>query len=283
LQRDIDDQIADVIRQVPTHFALTNVSSGCTKTLKVLNATNQEATLWVAGQAKVGINIFSVTGTNTFTFLASQDGLQFNPFSVATYPAAQAPGFQVASVPTQSNLPSSAIQQAIAGGTWEAGVGNYQFIRVQMTSGNGPASIIMAASVDGSYQEAFNTPTNLGVSMGVVYPSTTSSAGVNTMAIPARPNASINLTYLDVQLVGPGFGGNAMLRVWDGAIGTNVPLWQGFPPSPVGSVGTDWTPTLPKDSQGNTGIQGTPGNAMNIQIINLGNTFAVMNARYTYM
>jgi hypothetical protein len=265
-------------------MALTNVSSGATKTSKVLTATNQEVTIWCAGQAKVGINIFSVTGTNTFTFLQSQDGVSFSPLSVAPYPAAQAPGFQVGGVATQTNLPTSAVQTATAAGQWEVNVGNIQFIRVQMTAGNGPAKVIIAASVDGSYQEAFLTPTNIGVSSSVVFPSTTSTASdTNTMTIPAVPNATINLTFLEVSLAGGGFGANAQLRIWDSAVGNGVPLFSDFITAPVGSVGTVQKINLPTDAQGNVGLQGTPGNAMVVQIRNLGNTSSIMNSRVSYL
>ncbi len=278
-----DDEVIAAIRSVPRHHAPTSVVGGCIKRTAVLNALNQAATLWVAGQAKAAFNIFSVTGTSTFTFLGSVDGVQFNPMSVQTYPQTLAAGFQVGGVATQGNLPGTAVQTATGAGQFEVDVGNLAWVRVQMTAGVGPASVILAASVDGSYQEAFNSPTNLGVSQGVVYPSTTSSGGVNTMLIPARANACINLTFLDVEVFSGGFGSNAVLRIWDGAINTNVPLWQGVVPSPTGSVGASWLPALPKDAQGNTGIQGTPGNAMTVQIINLGNAYAAMNARYTYM
>ena len=260
------------------------VSSGCTKVTKVLNATNQEVTIWCVGQSKVGINIFSVTGTNTFTFLASQDGIQFTPVSVAPYPAAQAAGFQIGGVATQGNVPAANVQTATAAGTFEVNVANWQFIRVQMTAGNGPAKVIMTASVDGSYQEAFLTPTNIGITQSIVYPSTTSTASdVATMTIPAVANATINLTFCEVNMAGPGFGANAQLRIWDGSVGTNVPLFQDFLTGPVGSVGTSQVLNLPKDAQGNVGLQGTPGNAMTIQIKNLGNVSTCINARVSYL
>jgi hypothetical protein len=279
-----DDEVIDAIKSVPSHYALTNVSSGATKVTKKLNAANQESTIWVAGQSKVGINIFSVTGTPTFTFLGSTDGVQYNPVSVAPYPAAQAAGYQIGGVATQANLPAGAIQTASAAGQWEVNVGNLQFFRVQMTAGAGPASLIMAASVDGSYQEAFQTPTNIGVTQSIVYPSTTSTASdLNTMTIPAVTNATINLTFLEVSMTGGGPGGNAQLRIWDNAVGNGVPLYSCFLTPPTGSVGTVQKINLPTDAQNNIGVQGTPGNALVVQIRNLGNTSSIINARVSYL
>lgn len=282
---EIVDVLLFVLLVVPILLgALTNVSSGATKVTKTLNALNQEVTMWVAGQSKFGINIFSVTGTNTFTFLGSTDGLQFNPISVAPYPAAAAAGITVGGVATSSPLPAAAVQTATTAGTFEGTVGNLQFVRVQMTTGNGPASVILAASVDGSYQEAFLTPTQLGVTLAVNYPSTTSTAAdVNTMTIPAQANRTINLTFLEVSLTGFGFGGNAQLSIWDNAVGNGVPLFSDFITSPVGSVGTVQKINLPTDSQGNVGIQGRPGNALVVQIRNLGQTSSIINARVSYL
>jgi hypothetical protein len=278
-----DNEVAESILGVPTHYAPSNITVGATKVSKVLNATNQEVTMWVAGMAKIGINIFSVTGTNTFTFLASQDGIQFNPVSVAPYPAAQAAGFQVGGVATQGNLPAGAVQTATGAGSWEVNVSNYAFFRVQMTAGNGPASVLLAGSVDGSYQEAFLTPTQLGVTTSVVYPSTTSTASdLNTCTIPAQANRTINLVFCEVSLVGPGFGGNAQIRIWDGAVGNGVPLFSDFLTSPVGSVGTVQKINLPTDAEGNVGIQASPGNAMVIQIRNLGTTSSIINTHVSF-
>lgn len=277
-----DEEVCRAIRAVPVHRALTNVASGCTKVSKLLNAVGAEATLWVVGQDKIGINIFGVTGTITLTIFGSVDGIKYDPVSVMTYPATVATGFPIGGVPTTGNLPTAAVTTATANAQFELLVGNLQFVRVQQTAGTGTAKVIIAASVDGSYQEAFQTPTNLGVTLGVVYPSTTSSGGVNTMTIPAVVNAAINLTFLDVEMAGPGFGANAQLRIWDGAIGVGTPLFSSYLTGPVGSVGTQQVINLPKDSQGNVGIQGTPGNAMNIQIVNLGSTSAIMNARYSF-
>lgn len=238
-----------------------------TRVAKTLNAVNQEVTIWCEGQSKVGISIRSVTGTPTFTFYGSLDGLVFTTLGVGVYPSA--------------TPPSTVVTTASAAGSWEVNVQNYKFIRVQMTSGSGPATVVMTASIDGAYQEAF-ADAAAGVSLGHLFPSTTSSAGVNTMTIPAQANRAINLTFLDVELVGVGFGGNAMLRVWDGAVNSGVPLYHAFLPSPVGSVSTQVKLNLPTDADGVIGLTGTPGNVMTIQIINLGNVFAAINARVSY-
>jgi hypothetical protein len=150
-----------------------------------------------------------------------------------------------------------------------------------MTSGAGPATVVLTASSDGSYQEAFLSDSQ-GVSLAVLYPSTTSSSGVNTMVIPAQANRAIHLTSLEVNMTGPGFGGNAYLRIWDGAVGNGVPLYGCALTSPVGSVGVSQTINLPKDADGAMGILATSGNVMTVQVINLGSTFATLNARNGY-
>lgn len=239
-----------------------------TKVVKRLTATDQEITIWCAGQAKAGIAITAMTGTNTLSFFGSTDGIQFTPLGVGAYPSA--------------TPPASAVTTATATGNFEVNVQNYTFIRVQLTSGSGPVTVVLSASGDGSYQEAFITAQTLGVTLGVVYPSTTSSSSANTMAIPAQANRAINLTFLEVSMVGPGHGGNAQLRVWDGAVGNGVPIYSCYLTSPVGSVGTVQLINLPTDEQGNVGLVGTPNNVMTVQIINLGNVSAIMNARVTY-
>jgi len=247
-------------------MALTNVSSGVTKVTKVLNAVNQEVTIWCEGQAKVGIGITAVTGTPTLRFQGSLDGLTFNPLTVGAYPSADPPVAGVTSV--------------TATGNYEVSVQNYEFIRVKMTAGAGPATVIMTASVDSSYQEAYLVGQSSVNLTSTLYPSTTSTAAdTNTMTIPGQANRTVNMTFLEVSLVGSGFGGNAQLRIWDGSIGNGVPLFSVFLVAPVGSVGTIQKVDLPEDAQGNVGIQGTPGNALVIQIRNLGAVSSIINAR----
>lgn len=262
-------------------MALTNVASGATKRTALLNAVGQEATLWVAGQSKVGINVFGVIGTVTLSFFASVDGITYYPLSLGAYPA----GVSAAQVPVGGgNLPLTQVQTATANGQYEVNVQNITFVRVQQTAGAGSGKVIIAASVDGSYQEAFLTPSNIGVTSSVVFPSTTSTASdTNTLTIPAVANAAINLTFCEVSCAGGGFGGNAQLRIWDGSVGNGVPLFSDFITAPIGSVGTVQKINLPTDAQNNVGLQGTPGNAMVLQIRNLGNTSTIINTRVSYM
>ena len=171
------------------NLAATAVDSGATKTYRVLNATNQEVTIWCVGQVKVGIGITGVTGAPTLSFLGSTDGVQFNPITVAPYPSAMSSA--------QGNLPAAGVTSASAAGNFEVNVGNLQFIRVQMTNGNGPATVVLTASVDGSYQEAFFT-------QAALYPSSSSAAGINTVNIPAQANRAIALSYVSVSVSGGG-------------------------------------------------------------------------------
>lgn len=244
-------------------MALTNVASGATKVTKILTANLQEVTIWCRGQSKVGLRISAMTGTNTVSFFGSLDGLTWTPLTVGAYPSA-AP-------------PASGVTTAAAVGTWEVPVGNYQFIRAQLTTGSGPVTVLLSASVDGSYQEIFLDAA--GISLGTLFPSTSSSAGVNTMTIPGQANRAINLTFLEVSMAGPGMGANAQLRIWNGAVDSGAPLYSCYLTGPVGSVGTVQKINLPEDAQGNKGVQATPGSNMVIQIINLGNVSAVINAR----
>jgi hypothetical protein len=252
-------------------MALTNVASGATKATKVLTANLQELTIFCAGQSKVGINVSAMTGSNTLTVYGSTDGLQFNPIQVGPYPEAlNGPGY---------GPPVNGVNTLTSTGTWEVNVQNFLAIRVQLTTGNGPVSVIMAASVDGSYQEAFKLPQSNVNFNAVLFPSTTSSGGVNTCTIPAQANQTVNLTYCEVSQAGGGGGANAQLRIWDGPVGNGLPIYQCFLTAPVGSVGTVQELNLPRDSQGNRSIQASPGNQMTIQIVNLGNTFAIINGR----
>ena len=239
-----------------------------TKVSKILTAVNQEATIWCEGQAKVGISIRSVTGTVTLSFYGSQDGISFITIGVGAYPSA--------------TPPATSVTTASAVANYEVPVQNYKFIRVQMTSGSGPVTVVLAASEDGGYQEAFLTVAQ-GVSQAVVYPSTTSSSGVNTMTIPANANANINLTFLEVAMAGPGGSGGAQLRIWDGSVGNGVPLYSCYLTPAAGSVGTVQLINLPTDALGNKGIQGSAGSALVVQVINLGNVTAILNARVSYL
>lgn len=250
-------------------MALTNVSSGATKVSKVLNAVNQCVDIWCQGQAKVGISLVSVTGTVVVSFFGSLDGLTWTVLGVGAYPSA--------------DPPATVVTTASAAGNYEVPVQNYKFIRAQLTTGSGPVTIILTASVDGSYQEAFLSPAQVGVSLSTLYPSTTSSSGSNTMTIPAQANRTVNLTFLEIAMVAPQQHGAAQLRIWDGSVGNGVPLYSCYLAPAAGSVGTTQLVNLPKDAQGNVGIQGTPGNALVCQIINLGAMSAIMNARVSYL
>ena len=239
-----------------------------TKVSKVLNAVNQEATIWCEGQAKVGISIRSVTGTVVISFYGSLDGLTFTTITVGAYPSA--------------TPPATGVTTAAAAASYEVPVQNYKFIRAQLTTGAGPVTVVLAASSDGSYQETF-ADAAVGVSLATLFPSTTSSSGVNTMTIPAQANRTINLTFLEVSQTGLGGGGNAQLRIWDGSVGNGAPLYSCYLVSPVGSVGTTQLINLPTDAEGNAGIQGTAGSALVAQIVNLGNVTAILNARVSYL
>ena len=93
-----------------------------------------------------------------------------------------------------------------------------------------------------------------------------------------------NLTSLSVSMAGPSSGVNAKLTIYDGAVGGTV-LFAAFLNGPgavgtgIGSVGTIQDIPLPKDPHGRPGLQATPGNAMNIQVVGTGANQVSINAR----
>lgn len=118
--------------------------------------------------------------------------------------------------------------------------------------------------------------------MGVAYGNTTGSTGTLTLTRDAVPNVTWNLTALSVSLAGPTLGPNGKVTVWDGAVGTGTPIHVEFLPGPgSGSVGTTVEVKIPKDAAGRPGLQATPGNAMNIQVVGTGANQVSINGRFT--
>lgn len=122
--------------------------------------------------------------------------------------------------------------------------------------------------------------------MGVAYTNAQSSTGTCTATAPAGPGTTWNLTSLSVSMAGPTSGLNAKLTIYDGAVGGTV-IFAAFLNGPgavgtgIGSVGTIQDIPLPKSPQGIPGIQGTPGNAMNIQVVGTGADQVSINARFS--
>lgn len=123
--------------------------------------------------------------------------------------------------------------------------------------------------------------------MGQAYVNSQSNTGTCTATAPAVPNVTWNLTSLVVSQAGPTLGPNAKLTIWDGAVGTGTAIYAVFLGSPqaptggAGSVGIIQDIPLPKSPQGVPGIQATPGNAMNIQVVGTGVNQVSINARFS--
>jgi hypothetical protein len=119
------------------------------------------------------------------------------------------------------------------------------------------------------------------------YVNAQSSTGICTATAPAAGNAvTWNLTSLSVSQAGPTMGPNGKLTIWDGAVGVGSVLFAVFLGVPgqaagLGSVGVVQDIPLPKSPQGIPGIQATPGNALNIQVIGTGANQVSINARFS--
>lgn len=121
--------------------------------------------------------------------------------------------------------------------------------------------------------------------MGVTHTNAQSNTGTCTATAPAGPGVTWNLSSLSVSQAGPASGQNAKLTVYDGAVGGTV-LFAVFLNGPgaigtgIGSVGSIQDIPLPKTPQGIQALQGTPGNAMNIQVVGTGPNQVSINARF---
>ena len=121
--------------------------------------------------------------------------------------------------------------------------------------------------------------------MSLTYSNSQSNTGVCTLTAPASNNVTWNLTSLDVSMAGPTVGPNAVLTIYDGAIGGTVlyrcflngPNQPGIPSG--GSVGWTQKIILPTDANNHPGIQAITGNAMNIQVVGTGANVVCINAR----
>jgi hypothetical protein len=115
----------------------------------------------------------------------------------------------------------------------------------------------------------------------------TSSTGTTTITASGGPGVVYNCTSIVVSLAGATSGVNAVLTVYDGAAVTGTVLFEVYLNGPgavgtgIGSVGNIQDIPLPKDAQGRPVLQGSPGSAMNIQVVGTGNDRVRINARIT--
>lgn len=115
----------------------------------------------------------------------------------------------------------------------------------------------------------------------IAYSNGQSANGICTVTAPAGPGVVWNLTSLSVSQAGPTIGPNAKVTVYDGAVGTTVIFAEYLPGAGSGSVGNAVEVKLPKGPNGITGLQSTPGNAMNIVVNGTGANQVSVNARFT--
>jgi hypothetical protein len=132
--------------------------------------------------------------------------------------------------------------------------------------------------------------------MSLAYVNAESNNGTCTATAPAVAGVTWNLTSLQISQSGGSIGPNAKVTIWDGLVGSGNKIWSGWLSSPGasimagpgvvvgglgGSVGIIQDIPLPKSPAGVPGIQGTPGNAMNIQVIGTSNNNVAINARFS--
>lgn len=119
-----------------------------------------------------------------------------------------------------------------------------------------------------------------------------SNTGTCTVTAPATSSSGAcwNLTYLSVSQAGPTVGPNAKLNIYDGTVAAGTLIFSVFLSAPGagyggglplgGSVGVIQDIPLPKNADGNPGLQATPGNALTIQVIGTGANTVSINARF---
>lgn len=224
-----------------------------TLTREVLNADAMSVTIYCAGQSTVGIGLLGTwAGTATFYASTLTDPLVFIPITVTPF----ASGTDVAS--------------ATANGNWFTNTKNYAAVKVTFTRTSGSLQVVMAAAVDASWQDAFLTASQ-------IYVNSRATSGNNTLTQAAQTNRAWKLSDLEVSVAGPEpAGGSSQVEVYDGTI-TDTLLFRTSLTAAAGSVGRIYSIDLP-----DSGIVGTPGNAMTIVLRTLGATQSSdINAKFS--
>ena len=213
---------------------------------EVLNATGMKLRFFCGGMTKVGFGVLG-TWVGTITFRGSVDGINFISLSVTPF----ASGTDVSTTTSTGN--------------WETAVKNFIVVETEFTRTSGSAQIVIAGSVDSSYQEAFLTAATIYVS--------SSSTGANTLTQAAQANRAWKLEELVVSISGPG---GTRVTVYDGSVSGTV-LWQQHLEYIGGSVGHNYAVEIPEG-----GITGTLANAMTIFVGDPGSSLtSIINAKFT--
>ena len=205
-----------------------------------LNATGMRLPLYTGGQSFVG---FGVSGTwvGTLSFSFSTDGVNFIPLSVTPFAS------------------GTSILTTTANGNWFSLVQN--FIAVQVTATtitSGTAAVIIATSIDSSWQDAFLAASSIYVEQ------TSGANSTNTMTIAAQANRAWRLRSLVISTSAAAtWASSPALTVQDGGSTTlfaiDPPTASGTYEVPVPS--DNGTPQTP-----GKGVVNTPGNSLVITL-----------------
>jgi hypothetical protein len=200
------------------------------------------------GQSFVGFGV-SNTFVGTVQFEGSNDGLTWFPLSLTPFAS------------------GTAVSSTTATGNWFAPVTNLAQVRARLSAyTSGSVTVIIATSIDQSYQDAFLASTTL-------FPTHTATGAVNTLTQAAQANRAWVLKSLKLDASStPSFLTLPHVQIKDG---TGTVLWQFNLPT-VGSSGQLWDITLPTG-----GIVNTPGNSFVIVLANpQGSVVTNINAQF---
>lgn len=116
------------------------------------------------------------------------------------------------------------------------------------------------------------------------------STGTLTATASASPGVTWTLCSLQISQSGATVGPNGKVTVYDGAVGSGTVIFSAFLSAPGagyggslplgGSVGVIQDIPLPLTPDGKRSLQGSPGNAMNVQVTGTGGNSVIINARF---
>ena len=204
-----------------------------TRLTEVLNADAMSLGIYCGGQSKVGINL-SGTWAGTVRFFGSTDGINFIPLSVTPFAS------------------GTTVQSATANGNWEVLVQNYVVIKAVFSRTSGSVVVVLSASIDSSYQDAFLASTSRFVAQEIT------AGAANAITQAAQANRAWRLrTLTGACSAAPGAA--VKVTVTDGASSL---LWESYIAASAGpfAVTLPADPNTPGVSGG--GVVGTPGNSM---------------------
>jgi hypothetical protein len=168
-------------------------------TRETFNLANQSLSLYVGGQAYVGIGL-SGTWAGTVSFFGSVDGENFFPLAVQTYPWVEGG----TNVKLFTQAASGVVSQS-----YVAPVQNLLVVKVVLsTYTSGSPQVAIAASQDGSYQNAFQAQSG-------IWKTQSAAAGINTFNVGANVNHPWKVSRVIVSFSGTPTTANVTIK--DGA------------------------------------------------------------------